>query len=111
MLDKIEKVATKWADRLIDRSRYYRFSDFEVRQLFLFACEEANRSNWISLKEQLPKENEYVLRYSPTWGIGVDRLTSTGGCNGYAVFNGDKEYHCEDATHWMPLPLEPKEDK
>ncbi len=60
---------------------------------------------WISVKDRLPKIHDYVL-VTDGKKIMIDSLTSQnswlGGCP-----------ECENAfgfrTHWMPLPLPPKE--
>lgn len=69
----------------------------------------AEISNWISVKERLPKDGEYVLAY-------------------YGGFHGDimdvlqwkdrmwldcmmTEEPSEDITHWQPLPKPPKEEE
>ena len=64
---------------------------------------------WISVKDRLPEDVETYLVY---------------GRNGYGIVFSDYDYYgdgewltCDDltnitrfATHWMPLPMPPKEE-
>ena len=61
------------------------------------------RPEWISVKDALPKDNEYVLVYDSNNGFyNID-----------CFYNGDwleiHDYWTEDVkvTHWMPLPEPP----
>lgn len=82
-----------------------------AKQAFAAGYESYKTENvkWISIVEQLPEEGRWVLRYSPTWGIGVDKLEIALINNGKKYFYGDSERNCVDATHWMPLPNSPKD--
>lgn len=72
------------------------------------------RSEWISVKERLPKDERSVLAY---YGFGRDGVP-----NSDMMFTGVLSYFCFDpephwqhashnvvVTHWMPLPEPPKE--
>ena len=87
-------------------------------------------SEWISFKETLPKV-EYekkkpfvrVLVYSPKRGILLGSMhfifkmkKGKMFCTGFSLNLLSREYDEEDemicdATHWMPLPQPPEEDK
>ncbi len=60
---------------------------------------------WISVDDDLPKENEWVylgsaLFQTVTWGIFMEG----------SFVNPDIEYaKIKGVTHWMPLPKPPKE--
>ena len=66
----------------------------------LIVCE----MNWISVKDQLPEYNEYVLAYMPT----IDYHYAILEYMGKWVDNRDKIYQ-PDVTHWQPLPAVPEE--
>lgn len=82
-----------------------------ARQSFMagYRTHEEESGRWIKVNEQLPEEGKWVLRYSPTWGVGVDRLEMVLINNGKKYFYGDEESNCLDASHWMPLPNKPEE--
>jgi hypothetical protein len=66
--------------------------------------------NWISVKDKLPEEEQEVL-------IGWFQVTASNKqyfAHDVAIFNqnefsGWRKY--PEATHWMPLPEPPKEEK
>ena len=58
--------------------------------------------HWISVEEELPKENEWVLTCNR--GGSVNLLMLAG--NGY-WYDKDVGLH-HHITHWMPLPAPPK---
>ena len=61
---------------------------------------------WISVKDALPKDTDYVLVYDSNNGFyNIDRLLNDG------TWLGVSGYYTVDviATHWMPLP-EPPDD-
>ena len=70
-------------------------------------CEIEQRSEWISVKDRLPEDDATYLVYGRN-GYGIV----------FAVYYGDGEWlTCDDltnitrfVTHWMPLPMPPKEE-
>ena len=73
---------------------------------------EAAQPKWISVDERLPEREVLAANFAPkTYGykeyiIGyVSRGTEPGKC--YAENDYEILYN---VTHWMPLPLPPKED-
>jgi hypothetical protein len=74
------------------------------------ALDSEKPDGWVSVKERLPEKGVWVLRYSDSRGVGIDRLDRLD-YDGLPFFYGDEEYECDDATHWMPLPAPPEEDR
>lgn len=71
-------------------------------------------SEWISIKEEFPPLNEWILCYCPAFyeqkNIHVGMVESEGTlCD--IGHNPDDYYGSRLArfTHWMPLPEQPKE--
>lgn len=60
---------------------------------------------WISVKNRLPKDGEFVLTYKN--GI-VDVQMYEKNRNGW--IQGNWFWSMATVTHWMPLPEPPKED-
>lgn len=63
---------------------------------------------WISVKNKLPRENTYVLTYSPGFDSGSFYP-------GHKLFHDGKFYYChipdsndDKVSHWMSLPVPPK---
>ena len=70
-------------------------------------CEIEQQSEWISVKDRLPADDATYLVYGRNWyGIVV------------AIYYGDGKWlTCDDltnitrfVTHWMPMPIPPKEE-
>lgn len=60
-------------------------------------------SEWISVKDRLPEDNQRVIAFIPTNDnapIDADRFV----CNRWVRYGWK-------VTHWMPLPELPKEEK
>lgn len=77
-------------------------------------------SEWISVKDRLPEENQIVLTSCEQGKMFLLRKVSEeflGGtlfwkyCCGYDKDLVDGESYCYEITHWMPLPAPPKEEK
>ncbi|ENX00477.1 hypothetical protein F900_02148 [Acinetobacter modestus] len=68
--------------------------------LFLMKQQGAEMSNWISVSDQLPDDNNLVLAIS---------ITKCKYFNVYSVSSLD-EFEDEEITHWMELPDAPKAD-
>lgn len=69
-------------------------------------------SNWISVKDELPKGGEYVLIYENGTIQVASLLHISTGVNPFVTTNCEccgcvKEFF--DVTHWQPLPEPPKE--
>jgi len=60
-------------------------------------------SEWISVKDRLPKEKQRVLVYHPDM-----QDADTGPISVQWGWICHKKWN--DVTHWMPLPEPPKED-
>lgn len=65
-------------------------------------------TNWISVKDRLPDENEIILL--------CDGKEVTVGFRWNGFITGEIRWNCQDdwfetVTHWMPLPELPKETK
>jgi len=62
-------------------------------------------SEWISVKDRLPKENEEVLAFSGFifYALNVNHLYENG------FFDLVEEIVYQNVTHWMPLPNPPEE--
>lgn len=75
-------------------------------------------SDWISVEERLPERNVKVLCYmnflqseeTKGWGTCITENTY----NGMFVGSGHRkpvwEWQSDFVTHWMPLPVPPKEE-
>jgi len=59
--------------------------------------------NWVSVKDELPKQNTKVIANTKTKGVEIGKYVS------YkipTIYSGVKEMQF---THWMPIPQPPKE--
>lgn len=67
-------------------------------------------SNWISVKERLPKTYVSVLVYIPNEKPfpTVREGFYAGDKKGWYAFCHDEKH--DDVTHWMPMPEPPEED-
>lgn len=69
-------------------------------------------SDWISVKDRLPDDNEPVLVYTKDGAMSVCSLVVA---NAFAnlknlkVWEDNNGYYVSDVTHWMLLPELPKE--
>ena len=62
------------------------------------------KNEWISIKDRLPKEREHVLACDANWeNYYIATCVSGDWVNG--------EFKTIYVTHWMPLPLLPKENE
>jgi len=73
--------------------------------------DEPSVSEWVSVEERLPKDNEEILFYRENWGILWGWYHSSTG-----MFIEGRQHDItlsssKDATHWMPLPNPPKTEK
>lgn len=80
-------------------------------------------SEWISVDERLPEENQYVVFasfYECSWGVEFDSVIAGEFWNGsfYPDTNGLEASNYDGGatitlemkpTHWMPLPEPPKD--
>ena len=69
-----------------------------------------DNNNWISVKDQLPKDGQEILFYTQGYSTNVMRL------GGFVekdqwdrpnMFIGDGFFHVENVSHWMPAPQLP----
>ena len=74
-------------------------------------------SEWISVKDRLPDEQQHVFTYGPDNGMSIYRWCrfygrGRNGAQTWVDGHGDdsSSYGIEnyDITHWMPLPELPK---
>lgn len=65
-----------------------------------------DRSEWISVKERLPKDFDQALVYDGDehYPIGICHKGESG------IWYSDMAYGMGTITHWMPLPKPPEED-
>ena len=73
-------------------------------------------SEWISVKDRLPKRDANVMCITPTRWIHIGRYQGDKFENaiffrrwGYDKKIGAERYIPTEVTHWMPLPEPPKE--
>lgn len=66
----------------------------------IFPKEYPNQDKWISVKDELPEDGEYVLGY---YYNGCDIFQFNGG---FFLINLNRN---RDITHWQPLPNPPKQ--
>jgi hypothetical protein len=71
-------------------------------------------SEWISVKDRLPEENENVILYDGKEVFCGDLFFGKLGkiCWGIQACDGIcyGHYNKDEVTHWMPLPKPPKEN-
>lgn len=62
-------------------------------------------SNWISVKDRLPKLGKRVLVYREG-NILISALTVYNECTFWAIIKpfNDRSFLTRDVTHWQPLP-------
>lgn len=71
-------------------------------------------TNWISIKDQLPKENDvvdiYIKDYDERW-TGYNYIKEHEGQKDNSFFQPIKSGLCyvRNATHWMYVPESPKD--
>ena len=65
-------------------------------------------TEWISVKDRMPEIGEYVLTLDK-WGHIRDRELFMFK-SGFICFRPDGLVPVKDITHWLPLPLPPKEE-
>lgn len=69
------------------------------------------KTEWISVKDRLPKYNEVVLVYD-NWLPSLEPYLNTSNYNEkdglWYDYLGDENKYSENVTHWMPLPKPPK---
>lgn len=82
---------------------------------------------WISVKEQMPEFYQNVLvvihEYGNEWRVELGNLRDDNEYKRKYARNkekypvqlewmiGEQEFQLADITHWMPLPLPPKDEK
>ena len=67
-------------------------------------------SEWISVKNELPKANEFVLAYLPNYGVcKLVRIDAKDGRKKVSVWQSMSGTSTPEPTHWQPLPAPPKE--
>jgi Protein of unknown function (DUF551) len=66
---------------------------------------------WISVKDRLPKDDEVVLVYLDEKDTYYDTRCTTAKYDGirWVTDHFCESSYIENVTHWMPLPLPPKE--
>jgi len=64
------------------------------------------KRKWYRLSEETPPGDEEVHIWGEKCGIGIALWNKEGK---FFVENG--EINCDRATHWMPLPLEPRKSR
>jgi hypothetical protein len=57
---------------------------------------------WISFEDQLPAQWQQIIVYIPDFGVSKDFMATS------IYINKD---NLMGATHWMPLPKPPKDEK
>lgn len=60
-------------------------------------------AEWISVKDRLPKNNDYVLAWSPGWVECVICFYDK-----YSEYWYTEDHSLPFPSHWMPLPEPPK---
>lgn len=66
--------------------------------------------DWISVKDRLPENDDYVLIFNPKDGIHIGSFDSEDVSNYDSGWNNCYEWApYMDPTHWMPLPSAPKD--
>jgi hypothetical protein len=67
-------------------------------------------SEWISVKDRLPKDGQRVLYYFHYVGVHAGNYARELDDDGYMhdVFYGKDGFLSDDVTHWMPFPDPPK---
>lgn len=66
------------------------------------------RMKWISVKDKLPEENEWIIVGSSVWEYTDMGIYLVNG-NEDRFVNPDLDYFIfKEVTHWMPMPLPPE---
>ena len=65
-------------------------------------------NDWISVKDNLPEEEERVLGFDGNCQMGCFVCVYTFR-DGDFIDDEGFSYACSEVTHWMPLPAPPKE--
>ena len=67
-------------------------------------------SEWISVKDRLPEYDQIVLCYKADRGVRVGKHLNATYADGVSAFMDCIWNYAFGATHWMPLPMPPRED-
>jgi hypothetical protein len=79
-------------------------------------------SDWIACADRMPDDYTYVLvsaRYRRDGGwrqtqgdmaVGLWGAIGDGDHSGWVLSGGEEYPHCDEVTHWMPLPAVPTEE-
>ena len=94
-----DKRAYNYARNRLANDDYPVYSDeYELKLAYKAGIEDAkNHPHWISVDEELPKENDFILIYGKD-GVGVWLYESP---------NAEEKIIANHITHWMPLPAPP----
>lgn len=109
---KATKAALKWWYSLPEEQR--KVTDIDAEPDIVDAYSDGilygwNNPNWISVEDELPKEQDWYLCYNDVED-GSEVLHWEG--DGNVWMDNDWHYKSKEITHWMPLPQPPrKEDK
>ena len=103
------KTPEELAEEYADTQHYDVDQEWSDSYKGFLAGYQAAASQWISVKDRLPKENGPILVWS-------GRLEDVPTCAaaGYELWNWSTEYSPHDyrlfeLSHWMPLPKPPEE--
>lgn len=111
--EQIEKAAQHFADELRHPASHPGIlvpliADI-AKDSYIHGAREAFASQWISVKEALPENDDHVIVFAPADSVYPDR-------HEIAYYDG-KEWHTHDGehihpTHWLPIPqLNPEKDR
>ena len=96
--DRINEIATKYWDEEIDYDRGESYTSIDNIE---DAIREALSSQWVDVKEGLPKEKVRYFVASKFWGFVEAELWAG------SWFFGEEDRCIDDVTHYMEIP--PKE--
>ena len=71
---------------------------------------EADKTQWISVKDRLPEDCKKILVVNGHGYISISSLWRKDGSKWTWVDSTGHFNHVNDITHWMPLPEAPKEE-
>ena len=85
-------------------------SDHLIANGVTFATDNNVGDKWISVKDRLPEGDKVVLCYKADRGIRFGKLLDATYANGVQAFMDRDRCFAFGVTHWMPMPMPPKEE-
>ena len=112
--EEVKYASKDYVNYLLDKQEYHneKYTEYDIKQAFEKGAEWADnhpKSPWISVKDDLPKQDEEVivlcdeLNTAPCYKIAFGHIVDKTICKDY---NG---WNIPSVVYWFPMPKLPKE--